>query len=223
MRWAVATVALSDIVRAERDVAVSWPEIGAVVARWLEDFGRSTGQWKTHTEAALRMSNMGSEAPPGFDSQPPQGFDRVDRMFSLHVQRYGSSALRVLVGVVFVWFGTLTLFGSSPTDYLVVRALPFISPRFAALLVGLWEVATGVGLLYRPLVRVAALLLSLQLLTTVLTLILLRDICFTHFPHALTLEGQYLVTNIALVGAAIVVASSVRRGGSPVQKQRATS
>lgn len=223
MRWAVATVALADIVRAERDVAVSWPEIGAVVARWLEDFGRSTGQWKTHTEAALRMSNMASEAPPSLDSQPPKGFDRVNGWISLQVQRYGFSALRVLLAVVFVWFGALTLLGSSPTGDLATRAFPFISPRISATFLGLWEIAIGVGLLYRRLVRATLLLSSLQIPATALALILLRDTCFTRFPHAPNLEGQYLVAHLTLVSAAILVGSTVRRGRAELRQERATS
>lgn len=208
MRWAVATVALTDIIRSERDVAVTWPEIGAVVAKWLEDFGRSTGQWKTHTEAALRMSNMGSVAPPGFDSRPPTGsFDKADRWLSTHVQRNGLFVLRIALGVVFIWFGALKSFGSSPAGDLVTK-VP---------LLGLSEVAIGVGLLYRPLLRVSLVLLVLHLLGTALSLLVLRDICFTRFPYALSLEGQYIVARLILAAAAIVAGGTVRHGRTRTQ------
>jgi uncharacterized membrane protein YkgB len=223
MRWAVATVALSDIIRAERDIAVTWPEIGAVVARWLEDFGRSTGQWKTHTEAALRMSNLGSVPPRSFDSEPPTGwFERTDRWISMHMQRYGFFLLRVSLGVVFVWFGALKPFGLSPADDLVTKTLPWIPPRFLIPFLGLWEVAIGAGLLYRPLLRVSLLLLFLHLPGTALPLLFLRDVCFTHFPYALTLEGQYIIKNLTLVSAAIVVGGTVRHGRTRRQQERVT-
>jgi uncharacterized membrane protein YkgB len=223
MRWAVATVALTDIIRAERDIAITWPEIGAVVARWLEDFGRSTGQWKTHTEAALRMSNMGSVAPPSFDSRPPIGwFDKTDRWISMQMQRYGFFLLRVSLGAVFVWFGALKPFGLSPADDLVTKTLPWIPPWFLIPFLGLWEVAIGVGLLYRPLLRVSLLLLFLHLPGTALPLLLLRDVCFTHFPYALTLEGQYIIKNLTLVSAAIVVGGTVRHGRARAQQERVT-
>ena len=213
MRWAVATVALTDIIRAERDVAVTWPEIGAVVARWLEDFGRSTGQWKTHTEAALRMSTMESVPPRSFDSQPPAGlFGRTDRWISVQTHRYGFFLLRVSLGVVFVWFGMLKPFGLSPAGDLVTKTLPWITPRFLIPFLGLWQVAIGVGLLYQPLLRVSLLLLFLLLPGTALPLLLLRDVCFSHFPYAPTLEGQYVIENLILVSTAIVVCVTVRRG-----------
>lgn len=212
MRWAVATVALSDIIRAEREAAVSWAEMGAVVAGWLEEFGRSTGQWKTHTEAALRMSKMGSEAPPSLDSQPPAGLDGVDRRIALLVQRHGALVLRVSLAIVFVWFGVSSTFASSPVHDITTKALPFIPPRLSAFLLGLWDSAIGVGLLYAPLRRVAPLLSLLRLPVAALPLIALRDICFTHFPYAPALEGQCILEHLALLGAAVVVAGTVPRG-----------
>jgi uncharacterized membrane protein YkgB len=223
MRWAVATVALADIVRSERDVALSWPEIGVVAARWLEDFGRSTGQWKTHTEAALRMSNMSLAGPASFESEPPVGwFDRLDRWISMQMQRYGFFLLRISLGIVFIWFGALKPLGLSPADDLVTKTLPWIPPKFLIPFLGLWEMAIGVGIIYRPLLRVALLLLFLHLPGTALPLFLLRDICFTHFPYALTLEGQYIIKNLTLVSAAIVVGGTVRHGRTRKEQERVT-
>ena len=45
---------------------------------------------------------------------------------------------------------------------------------------------------------------------TVLPLILLPDVCFTQFPFGLTLEGQYIIKNLILISAAIVVGGTVR-------------
>lgn len=211
MRWAVATVALADIVRTERDVAVTWPEIGAVAARWLEDFGRNTGQWKTHTEAALKMQNMGSGAPSSFPPPESMGaFDRADRWLSSQLERYGFLLLRVSLGVVFIGFGASKPLGLSPVDELVTKTLPWMPPKILIWGLGPWEVTIGVGLLWKPLLRVSLVLLLLSLPGTALSLILLRDICFTHFPLALTLEGQHIVDNSILVSAAIVVGGTAR-------------
>ena len=68
----------------------------------------------------------------------------------------------------------------------------------------------GVGLLYRPLLRLALLLLFLQMPGTALPLVLLPEICFTDFPHALTLEGQYIIKNLILISAALVIGGTVR-------------
>ena len=86
----------------------------------------------------------------------------------------------------------------------------WFSPDLFVPILGCWEVAIGVGLLFRPLLRVALLLLFLQMPGTVLPLILLPDVCFTQFPFGLTLEGQYIIKNLILISAAIVVGGTVR-------------
>lgn len=40
MRWAVATVALQDLIRAKASVEATWPEVAAIAASWLEESGR---------------------------------------------------------------------------------------------------------------------------------------------------------------------------------------
>lgn len=49
--------------------------------------------------------------------------------------------------------------------------------------------------------------LALQMPGTFLPLVLLPGVCFVNFPFDLTLEGQYIVKNLALVGAGLVVGS----------------
>ncbi len=123
---------------------------------------------------------------------------------------YGTLLLRLSLAVVFIWFGALKPFGISPAEELVKRTVYWFSPDFFVPILGWWEVAIGVGLLFRPLLRVALLLLFLQMPGTVLPLILLPDVCFTQFPFGLTLEGQYIIKNLILISAAIVVGGTVR-------------
>jgi hypothetical protein len=47
---------------------------------------------------------------------------------------------------------------------------------------------------------------------TALPLLILPKVCYTVFPFGLTLEGQYIVKNLALITAAVVLGSSVRGG-----------
>ena len=62
----------------------------------------------------------------------------------------------------------------------------------------------------KPLIRVSIFLLFIQMPGTFLPLILLPDICFTSFPFGLTLEGQYIIKNLLVISAALVVGSTVR-------------
>jgi hypothetical protein len=44
---------------------------------------------------------------------------------------------------------------------------------------------------------------------TFLPLVLLPEVCFTVIPWGLTLEGQYIVKNLVIIGAALVIGSTV--------------
>jgi hypothetical protein len=52
---------------------------------------------------------------------------------------------------------------------------------------------------------------------TITPLFLFPTETFTAFPYAPTLEGQYIIKNIVLVGAAMVVGATVRGGGLVAQ------
>ena len=45
---------------------------------------------------------------------------------------------------------------------------------------------------------------------TFLPLVLLPEVCFSNFPFGLTLEGQYIIKNLIIISAALVVGSTVR-------------
>jgi hypothetical protein len=60
--------------------------------------------------------------------------------------------------------------------------------------------------------RATLLLLVLQMLGTITPLFLFPAETFTQFPYAPTLEGQYIIKNIVLVSAAIVIGATVRGG-----------
>jgi len=138
------------------------------------------------------------------------GLGELDRRVSGWMRQYGPVILRYGLGVVFVWFGLLKPLGVSPAADLVRRTVYFVSPDLFLPILGWWEVAIGVGLMVRSLNRVAILLLFLQMPGTLLPLVLLPEVCFTHVPWGLTLEGQYIIKNAVLIGAALVVGGSVR-------------
>jgi uncharacterized membrane protein YkgB len=137
-------------------------------------------------------------------------FDDIDERIATWMERYGLFVLRVSLALIFVWFGALKPLGMSPAEELVERTVYWIDPDWFIPVLGWWEVAIGVCLLIRPLLRVGILLLFLQMSGTILPLFLLPSVCFTSVPFGLTLEGQYIVKNAVLIGAAIVVGGTVR-------------
>lgn len=142
--------------------------------------------------------------------RPLKWIDDTDQRIAAWMARWGPSSLRVSLGVVFIWFGILKPLGMSPARELVERTVYWFDPQVFVPVLGWWEVAIGVCLLIRPLTRLAILLLFLQMPGTALPLVLLPDVCFSEPPFGLTLEGQYIVKNLVLISAALVIGGEVR-------------
>lgn len=137
-------------------------------------------------------------------------FDELDATIAARMDRWGMPVLRVAVAVVFVWFGALKIFGVSPAADLVAATVYVVPPELFVPVLGVWEVLIGLCLLYRPLIRLGIFLLFLQLPGTFLPLVLLPEVVYVGFPYALTVEGQYIVKNLVIIGAALVIGGTVR-------------
>ncbi|AFZ71453.1 DoxX family protein [Natronobacterium gregoryi] len=137
-------------------------------------------------------------------------FDEIDARIAAWMDRWGIPVLRVAVAIVFVWFGALKVFDASPAAELVAATVYLVPPELFIPVLGVWEILIGLSLLYRPLVRVGIFLLFLQLPGTFLPIVLLPGVVFTIFPYGLTVEGQYIVKNLVIIGAALVIGSTVR-------------
>lgn len=138
------------------------------------------------------------------------GFEEIDATVATTMDRLGLPLLRVGIAVVFVWFGALKVLGISPAGGLVANTVYWVPPELFVPVLGVWEVVIGLCLLYRPLIRLGILLLFLQMPGTFLPLVILPEVTFVDFPHALTVEGQYIIKNLVIIGAALVVGGTVR-------------
>lgn len=136
--------------------------------------------------------------------------NEIDQRIAAWMDRYCQLLMRLSLGLIFIWFGILKPLGMSPEEELIRRTIYWLPHEFVFPVLGLWEVAIGVGLIYRPLLRLALLLLLLELPGTFLPLVLLPDICFTNFPFGLSLEGQYIIKNLFMISAAFAIGSKVR-------------
>lgn len=131
---------------------------------------------------------------------------------------YGVSLLRISVGLVFFWFGALKYFaGLSPATDLATRTIDtltfgIISGELALYILATLEVVIGVGLIFGIFLRETLLLLFFQMLGTLSPLFLFASDAFTRIPYAPTLEGQYIIKNIVIVSAGIVIGATVRGG-----------
>ena len=125
----------------------------------------------------------------------------------------GITILRVGLGIVFFWFGILKFFpGLSPAENLVRNTVYFIDPDLFIPVLATWETLIGIGLISGKFIRLTLLLLFLQMPGTALPLVLLPEVVWTVFPYGLTLEGQYIIKNLVLIGAGLVIGGTVRGG-----------
>ena len=142
-----------------------------------------------------------------------QYFDRIDRAITHWMARYGLLVMRIGLGVVFFWFGALKLVpGLSPAEDLVRNTIYFVDPDLFLPVLAIWEMLIGLGLITGKFMRLTLLLLFLQMPGTALPLVLLPEVCWTAFPIGLTLEGQYIIKNLVLIGAGLVLGGTVRGG-----------
>ncbi|HVT90836.1 MAG TPA: DUF417 family protein [Tepidisphaeraceae bacterium] len=138
-------------------------------------------------------------------------FQRIDARIAAWMKRYGFIVMRIAVAIIFIWFGALKFFpGLSPASDLVAKTVYWFPPKIFIPILAAWEVLIGLCLLYRPLIRLALFLLFLQMSGTFLPLVILPQVTWLHFPYAPTLEGQYIFKNLVIIGAALVIGSTVR-------------
>lgn len=136
-------------------------------------------------------------------------FNIIDPVIAGWMGRHGHLFLRISMGIIFVWFGLLKVFGHSPANDLVARTVYWFDPAVFVPVLGWWEVLIGACFLFHRLIRAALFLLFLQVGGTFLPLVVLPDVCFQKAPFILTMEGQYIVKNLLIISAAIVIGGTV--------------
>ncbi|HVF44380.1 MAG TPA: DUF417 family protein [Pyrinomonadaceae bacterium] len=123
------------------------------------------------------------------------------------LRRNGVRALRAALGLVFLWFGVLKLVDASPVMELLRHTYSFLPLKSFAAVLGVWEVLVGAGLISGRALRWALLLMCLHMAGTFGALLLSPSIFFHHGnPLWLTVEGEFVIKNVVLVAAGLVIA-----------------
>src|SRR5215207_2330677 len=149
----------------------------------------------------------------------PEPIERLDVRITSTLARVAVPTLRVALGVVFIWFGVLKFFPNlSPAETLVGRTIEQLTfgavrPDLSLPVVAAWETVIGLGLILGRGLRGVLFLLAVQMAGTFTPLLLFPEETWSVFPIAPTLEGQYIIKNVVLIGAAMVLGATVRGGG----------
>ena len=127
------------------------------------------------------------------------------------MERYGVTILRIALAVNFLWFGALKLVGQSPVYDLVSHTVYWFSPSWFVPFLGIWEIVIGLGLLFKLVLRLTLFLLFMQLAGTFLVPIVRPDVAFiNNSPFLLTTEGEFVVKNLVLIAAGIVIGGTIK-------------
>ena len=117
--------------------------------------------------------------------------------------------IRIPIFIIFFWFGFLKIINLSPAQQLVkdtVYWMPFLSAESWTYVIGVWEVLIAICFLFKRTTLIAMVLLFLQMSGTFLPLLILPEITFQNSnPFLPTLEGQYIIKNIIIITAALMI------------------
>ena len=131
---------------------------------------------------------------------------------------HGITWLRISIGIIFLWFGLIKYFpGLSPIEDLALRTVRVLTFNlFADKAMGnglaTLECLIGIGLITGKFLKATLLLLMLQLIGAISPVFLFPSEVFKIIPIVLTLPGQYIVKDIVLISAGILIGGTVRGG-----------
>lgn len=125
--------------------------------------------------------------------------------------RNGIPALRITMGIIFIWFGFQKFFpGVSSAQDIATRTIELLSfgivpPVLSMPLLAAWEVIIGLGFVSGLFLKATTILLLLQMAGTFMPLLLFPAETFSIFPIVPTIVGQYIIKNIVFIAAAFVI------------------
>lgn len=141
-------------------------------------------------------------------------FDRLDTAMNRWLVNNSIALLRICLGIVFLGFGMLKFFpGISPIEDLATRTtavLTFglLSGHAAMSFVAALECIIGVCFLTGRFLRVGVWLMGAQMIGAMSPLVLFPGELFNTPMHAPTLAAQYILKDIILIAAGMVIAAT---------------
>lgn len=118
------------------------------------------------------------------------------------------------IGIIYLWFGVLKFFPDlSPAEVLAtktVEVLTFhlIPPKVGCFLLAILEVSIGVGLILGWKQSLFVKIALGHMIFTFTPLFIFPEESFTHAPYGFTIIGQYIMKNIVIIMALLLLLPS---------------
>lgn len=140
--------------------------------------------------------------------QPLRTVRLVEQRVAVFVRRYSLLLLRMSLGVVFIWFGGLKVANVTPVADLVAATVPWLGRTWFVPALGAIEVLLGIALIVGRHLTIVGCALAVHLAGTFLVLVMQPHVAFQNGnPILLTTIGEFVVKNLVLISAGLVVAS----------------
>ncbi|KND46707.1 MAG: hypothetical protein AB201_02600 [Parcubacteria bacterium C7867-006] len=142
----------------------------------------------------------------------------------MSLKQFSILLCRFSLFIIYFWFGLLKVVGLSPAspmvhklfDITVTPIIPFMPFSSFIVLFGLFEMLIGILFFVPKMEKIALSLFAFHVVTTMLPLFFMAEVWQKMFVP--TLEGQYIIKNIALIACALNIYISLETKESPVGK-----
>ncbi len=143
---------------------------------------------------------------------------RAEASFTRWLVGHSLTVLRISLGIVFLGFGLLKFFpnlsparelATQTTDVLAFGLVPAV---VSIILVAVLECMIGLGLISGRFLRLTLLLLGFQMIGAMSPLFLFPGELFSGPFHAPSLEGQYIIKDVVLISAGLVLGATLHGG-----------
>lgn len=142
---------------------------------------------------------------------------RIEPRVTELATRWFEWAARIAIFIIYFWFGFLKLINLSPATPLATAlvqhtiGMQYFNDSFKAL--AIFECALGILFLVPSLTWICSILLIIHMGIVSSPLVIVPDVAWTH-PGVPTLEGQYIIKDLALIALAIgIIACRRSRNG----------
>jgi uncharacterized membrane protein YphA (DoxX/SURF4 family) len=137
--------------------------------------------------------------------------------------------LAISIGLIYVWFGALKFFPSlSPAETLAtdtVDAMTFylLPEGVGYFMLAVLEVAIGLGLMIGIKKRIFIIAALVHMVCTFIPLFAFPESSFTEAPYGFTIVGQYIMKNIVIIVALLIILPPRKEKASTAMKASAKS
>lgn len=126
-------------------------------------------------------------------------------------QKQRLNLLRISIGIIYLWFGALKFFPNlSPAESIATETvdcltLHILPKNWGCFILAFCEILIGFLLIFNFYIKQTIVFAIIHMIFTFTPLFVFSDLSFTKPPYAFTLLGQYILKNIIIMAALLVI------------------